>query len=94
MPNQQPEKSAFEKHWQTFAITLMLGVVGWGSKTLFDMSTQIAVMGEAIAQLKILVAQSYNSTTAQRDIAELSRRIDRNEQRLDRVEQRVNGRAP
>jgi hypothetical protein len=73
----------------TLATTLLVGFIGWSGGQLVSLNASAAVTTEKFAELHGLVAATYRSEDAKRDISEVTNMINLNTRNMEELKTRV-----
>lgn len=76
------KRDAWERRFQSVMITLVAGAIVWGVQTLVSVDKNQAIAATRLERLEVLQAGAYSARDAKRDVAEMTRRIDKNEQSI------------
>lgn len=88
-------RTRWERRFQSVMITLCAAGVVWGVQTLVSVDKNQAISASRLERVEIMQSGMYTARDAKRDVADMTRRIETNEQsiigidsRLQRVEAR------
>lgn len=82
-------RTRWERRFQSVMITLCAAGVVWGVQTLVSVDKNQAISASRLERVEIMQSGMYTARDAKRDVADMTRRIEQNEQSIIGIDGRL-----